>query len=56
MLTSLQTTLAAEVHLAERQFLLQKQIPNTEKSLKGYHAATQRTTISKREGQKLEPR
>jgi predicted N-acetyltransferase YhbS len=33
MATSLQTTLAAEAHVAEGQFLLEEQTLNTEKSL-----------------------
>jgi hypothetical protein len=46
--TSLQTTLAADAHLAEGQYLLEQQTLNNAKSLI-YQAATQRPTISKTE-------
>jgi hypothetical protein len=48
-------TLAADAHLAEGQFLLEGQTLNKEKSLI-YRAGTRRPTISKTEGQNLEPR
>jgi hypothetical protein len=51
----LQTTLAADAHLAEGQFLLEDQTLNKAKSLV-YRAETRRPTISKAEGQNLEPR
>jgi hypothetical protein len=51
--TSLQTTLASDAHLAEGQFLLEEQTLNKGKSLM-YRAG--RPTISKTEGQNLEPR
>jgi hypothetical protein len=51
----MQTTSAAEAHLAEGQFLLQKQTLNKAKSLM-YRAGTRRPAISKTEGQNLEPR
>jgi hypothetical protein len=51
---SLQTTLAAEAHLAEGQFLLEEQTLNKEKSLM-YREETRRPAISKR-GPNLEPR
>jgi hypothetical protein len=47
---TLQTTLAAEAHLAEGQFLLEEQTLNIEKSLI-YRAGTRRPTVSKTEGQ-----
>jgi hypothetical protein len=47
MLTSLQTILAAEVHLVEDNILLQEHIMNTEESLI-YQAANQRTSFQKR--------
>jgi hypothetical protein len=50
--TSLQTTLAADAHLAEGQVLLEKQRLNNAKSLL-YRAGTQRPTISKTEGRNL---
>jgi hypothetical protein len=50
MSTSLQTTLAADAHLAEGQLLHEKQTLNKEKPLM-YRAGTPRTTISKAEGQ-----
>jgi hypothetical protein len=53
--TSLQTTLAADAHLAERQFLDEEQILNNAKSLI-YRAGTRRPTISKTEGQNLKPK
>jgi hypothetical protein len=52
---SLQTTLAAEAHLAEGQFLLEEQTLNTEKSLI-YRTGTRRPTVSKTEGKNLDPR
>jgi hypothetical protein len=55
MSISLQTTLAAEAHLAEGQYLLEEQTLNKVKSLM-YRAGTRRPTISKTEGQNLEPR
>jgi hypothetical protein len=55
MSTSLQTTLAADAHLAEGQFLLEEQTLNNAKSLI-YRAGTPRTIISKMEGQKLKPK
>jgi hypothetical protein len=54
MSTSLQTTLAAEAHLAEGQFLLEQTL-NIEKSLM-YRTGTRRPTVSKTEGQNLDPR
>jgi hypothetical protein len=57
MSTSLQTTLAAEAHLAEGQFLLEEQTLNIEKSLiRVYRTGTRRPTVSKTEGQNLDPR
>jgi hypothetical protein len=53
--TSLQTTLAADAHLAEGQFLLEEQTLNKAKSLI-YRTGTRRPTISKTEGQNLEPK
>jgi hypothetical protein len=53
--TSLQTTLAADSHLAEGQFLLEKQTLNNAKSLI-YQAGTQRPTIPRTEGQNLKPK
>jgi hypothetical protein len=55
MSTSLQTSLAAEAHLAEAQFLLEKQSLNIEKSLI-YQTGIRRPTVSKTEGQNLDPR
>jgi hypothetical protein len=52
--TSLQTTLAAEAHLAEGQFLLEEQTLKNAKSLM-YREETGRPAISKTEGQNLEP-
>jgi hypothetical protein len=52
--TFLQTTLAADAHLAEGQFLLEEQTLNKAKSLI-YEAGTRRTAISKT-GQNLKPR
>jgi hypothetical protein len=46
---SLQTTLAADVHLAEGQILLEEQTLNNPKSLI-YQAGTRRPAISKTEG------
>jgi hypothetical protein len=53
--TSLQTTLTADAHLAEGQFLHEEQTLNYAKSLI-YRAVTRRPTISKIEGQNLEPK
>jgi hypothetical protein len=53
--TSVQTTLAADAHLAEGQFLFEEQTLNDAKSLM-YRAATRRPTISKTEGQNLKPK
>jgi hypothetical protein len=50
--TSLQTTLAADAHLAEEQFLDEEQTLNNAKSLI-YRVGTRRTTIPKTEGQNL---
>jgi hypothetical protein len=50
---SLQTTLAADAHLAKGQFLLEEQTLNKEKSPM-YRAGTRRPTLSKTEGQNLE--
>jgi hypothetical protein len=50
---SLQTTLAAEAHLAEGQYLLEELTLNKVKSLM-HRARTRRPTISKTEGQNLE--
>jgi hypothetical protein len=50
----LQTTLAAKAHLAGGQLLLEVDRLNIENSLI-YRAGTQRPTISKTEGQNLEP-
>jgi hypothetical protein len=52
---SIQTTLSAEVQLAEGQFLIEEQTLNKEKALI-YGAGTQRPTVSKTEGQNSEPR
>jgi hypothetical protein len=51
---SVQTTLAAEAHLIEGQFLLEEQSVNTEKSLIR-REVIRRPTVSKIEGQNLEP-
>jgi hypothetical protein len=53
--TSLQATLAADAHLAERQGLLEEQTLNNAKSLI-YRAGTRRPTISKTEEQNLKPK
>jgi hypothetical protein len=53
--TSLQTTLAADAHLVEGQFLLEKQTLNNARCLV-YRAGTRRPTISKTEGQNLKPK
>jgi hypothetical protein len=53
--TSLQRTLAADAHVAEGQFLYEEETLNKGKSLI-YRAGTRRPTISKTEGQNLEPR
>jgi hypothetical protein len=50
--TSLQTTLAADAHLAEGQFLHEEQTLNKAKSLM-YRAGTRSPTISKTERQNL---
>jgi hypothetical protein len=50
MSTFPQTTLAADAHLAEGQFLLEDQTLNKAKSLM-YRAGTRRPTIFKTEGQ-----
>jgi hypothetical protein len=50
----LQTTLAADAHLAEGQFLQEKQTLNNAKSLI-YQAGTRRSTIFKRGRQILKP-
>jgi hypothetical protein len=55
MSTSLQTTVAVEAHLAEGQFLLEKQTLNEAKSLI-YREGIQRPTVSKAEGPNFEPR
>jgi hypothetical protein len=55
MSKSLQTTLAAEAHLAEGQFLLEEQTLNIEKSLI-YRTGTRKPTVSKTDGQNLDPR
>jgi hypothetical protein len=52
MSTSLQTTLAADAHLAEGQVLLEEQTLNNAKSLT-YRAGTRRPANSKTEGQGL---
>jgi hypothetical protein len=52
--TSLQTTLAADAHLAEGQFLLEEQTLNNAKSLI-YRAGNRRPAISKTAGQNLTP-
>jgi hypothetical protein len=49
------SNLAAELHIAKRQFLLKEKTLNKENSLI-YRAGTQRPIVSKREGQNLEPR
>jgi hypothetical protein len=54
MSMSLQTTSAAEAHLAG-QFLLVEQTLNIEKSLI-YRTGTRRPTVSKTDGQNLDPR
>jgi hypothetical protein len=51
--TNLQETLAAEEHLAERQFLLEMQTLNKENSLK-YGSGILTSTVSEREGRNLE--
>jgi hypothetical protein len=53
-LTSLQTTLAADAHLAEGQSLHEEQTLNKANSLMQL-AGTRRSTISKTEGQNVEP-
>jgi hypothetical protein len=53
--TSLQTTFAAEAQLAEGQFLVREQTLNIGKS-RIYRTGTRRPTISKAEGQNIEPR
>jgi hypothetical protein len=55
MSTSLQTTLAADAHLAEGQFLHNEQKLNNAKSLL-YRAGTRRPTISKAEEQNFKPK
>jgi hypothetical protein len=52
--TSLQTTLAADAHLAEGQSLDEEQTLNNAKSLI-YRAITRRPIIYKTEGQKFKP-
>jgi hypothetical protein len=54
MPTSLQTTLAAEAHLAEGQFLLEQTL-NIEKPLI-YQRGTRRQTVSETDGENLELR
>jgi hypothetical protein len=49
------TTLAADAHLAEGQFLHEEQTLNNARSLI-YQAGTRRLTISKTEGQILKPK
>jgi hypothetical protein len=51
----LHTKLAAEAHLAERQFLIAGQTQNRGKSLR-YRVGTRRPTVSRTDGQNLEPR
>jgi hypothetical protein len=51
----MQTTLAADAHLAEGQFLLEGLQLNIEKSVR-YGVGTRRPTASKREGQYFKPR
>jgi hypothetical protein len=53
--TSLQTTLAADAHLAEGQFVHEEQTLNNAKSLI-YQAGTRRQTIFKPEVQILKPK
>jgi hypothetical protein len=53
--TSLQTTLAADAHLADGQFLLTEQTLNIGKC-RIYRTGTRRPTISKAEVQSIEPR
>jgi hypothetical protein len=53
--TSLQTTLTADAHPEEGQFLLEEQTLKNPNSLI-YQAGTRRTTISKTEGQNLKPK
>jgi hypothetical protein len=53
--TSLQTTLANEVHLAEGLFLPEQPTMNSEICLI-YRGGGRRPTISERTGQNLEPR
>jgi hypothetical protein len=50
----LQTTLAADAHLAEGKFLSEGMKLNIEKSLR-YQVWTRRPTASKREGQYFKP-
>jgi hypothetical protein len=51
----MQTTLAADAHLAEGQFLFRGLKLNIEKSLK-YRVGTRKPTTSKRQGQYFKPR
>jgi hypothetical protein len=51
---SLQTTLAADAHIAEGQFLDEQTLNNAESLI--YRAGTQRPTISKMEGQNFKPK
>jgi hypothetical protein len=53
--TFLQTTLAAEAHLAEEKFLLEEQTLKKAKSLM-YREGNRRPAVSKTEGQSLEQR
>jgi hypothetical protein len=53
--TSLQSTLAADAHLAEVQFSHEEKTLNNAKSLI-YRARTRRPTISKTEGQIFKPK
>jgi hypothetical protein len=51
----LTNSITAEAHLAERQFLLEEQTLNIENSVV-YRARSRRPTVSRQEGQNLEPR
>jgi hypothetical protein len=52
---SLQTTQAADAHLAKRTFLLKEQTLNIEESLR-HRAGTGTPAVSKRDDKNLEPR
>jgi hypothetical protein len=54
MSMSLQTTLAADAHLAEGQFIDEQTLNNANSPI--YQAGTRRPTISKTEGQNFKPK